>query len=108
MLVYGGTFGVGGGNRAKEDAQDLKPCDLNALRAFELGVNQATTVKELSLVLDYLAENNMSIVGSRGYVYSAKNLGAIANTKGLDLLDVTMFPRTAGLRAKLIELLTGR
>lgn len=105
MLVYGGTYGMDGGNRAREDAQDLKPCDLNALRAFEIGINQATTVKELSLVLDYLAENNMNIVGSRGYVYNAGNLGRIMRTQGLDMLDVTMFPRTAGLRGKLIDLL---
>ena len=102
MLVYGGTFHAGEGNRADEDAQDLPPCDLNAIRVFEDGLNRCTTLKELRLVLEYLASENMNIVGSRGYVYSSKLLSNLVER--VHLMDSNLFPRTSGLRSKFIEL----
>lgn len=101
MLVYGGTFKAGEGNRAEEDAQDLIPCDLNASRAFEEGLNRCTTRKQLRLVLEYLASENMNIVGSRGYVYSSKLLSNLVEE--LDIREANLFPRTSGLRAKFME-----
>lgn len=105
MLVYGGTFTPEGVNRAKEDAINLKPCDLNALRVFEQGVAQATDVKGLVLVLNYLAENNMNIVGSRGFVYSSRKLSDELLDEQPTHLNVAILPRTGGLRAKFIELI---
>lgn len=102
MLVYGGTFHAGEGNRADEDAQDLPPCDLNAIRVFEGGINRCTTLKELRLVLEYLASENMNIVGSGGYVYSSKLLSNLVES--LHVLDATLLPRTSGLRGKFIDL----
>ena len=90
--------------RADEDAQDLPPCDLNAVRTFEGGLNRCTTLKELRLVLEYLASENMNIVGSRGYVYSSKLLSNLVER--LHVLDATLLPRTSGLRGKFIDLST--
>lgn len=102
MLVYGGTFHAGEGNSAKEDAQDLPPCDLNAVRIFEDGLNRCTTLKELRLVLEYLASENMNIVGSRGYVYSSKLLSNLVER--VHVREATLFPRTSGLRRTFINL----
>lgn len=107
MLVYGGTFTPEGGNRAKEDAINLKPCDLNALRVFEQGVAQATDVKGLVLVLNYLAENNMNIVGEFGAAYSSKGLSRVLGNALHDVMEARLLPRTGGLRAKFIELIGG-
>lgn len=104
MLVYGGTFHAREWNTADEDAQDLPPCDLNAIRVFEDGLNRCTTLKELRLVLEYLASENMNIVGSRGYVYSSKLLSNLVES--LHVLGATLLPRTSGLRSKFIELST--
>lgn len=104
MLVYGGTFHPMHGNRADEDAQDLQPCDLNAIRVFEGGINRCTTLKELRLVLEYLASENMNIVGSRGFVYSSKLLSNLVER--VHVMDSALFPRTSGLRRTFIDLST--
>lgn len=103
MLVYGGTF-HSRSNVADEDAQDLTPCDLNAMHVFNDGLNHCTTRKDLRLVLEYLASENMNIVGSCGKVYSSHKLANIV--EGLHVLEANLLPQTCGLRRKFLDLLT--
>lgn len=103
MLVIGGTFEPKGGNRANEDAVALRQVGPERARLFSYSITHAKDLYELRDVLCELATSNINIVGSRGYVYSSKLLARLIPSEGLKW-QPNLLPRTAGLRAKYLEL----
>jgi hypothetical protein len=103
MLVIGGSFHVSNGNRALEDAVELVPVSLERIRLFTQQVKVAKDLFDLRDAVSRLAEDDINIVGSRGYVYSSKLLARLIPSDGLRW-EPNLLPRTVGLRAKYLEL----
>lgn len=110
MLVFGGTFKMGNGNRALESSQELEPAD-NEYPVFEEMVNSCDDLDSIADMLNVIGTEGVNIVGSRSYVYSSSSLSNIVmglkECTTLDYYveyDITCIPRTGGLRKRVITL----
>lgn len=102
MLLLGGSQIHGSGNRLFEDASELEVCldkDINNSLLSAIASEDRYTIVE---VLTKLGEQDINLLGSRGYVYSTCKLAK-------ELIDeraefkTNVFPRTAGLRQAIIN-----
>jgi hypothetical protein len=114
-LVYGGTPDSWS-NRMLENLnkQVLSPVSLETVEEYRQWVSECTSVNELQGLLLNLDDNNMNIVGSRGYVYQSSKQAEVCEGL-LDLVahpdqlykSITLLTRILGIRVKFWNLATG-
>ena len=98
MLVIGGTL-AGFSNRMREDAYELKPCLNKTLNCEFQDAIDSENLDNIHECLEHLHNQDVHIVGSRGYVYHSGRLRELLEfTEGGAFIDLRLFPRTAGLR----------
>lgn len=74
---------------------------------LDFDVDQIETLNDLQDSLIAMNSVGIHIMGSRGYIYSSKVLAEIVEQylDNIRVAPVTCFPRTFGLRAKVLKLL---
>jgi hypothetical protein len=115
-LVYGGTPDFYSSRMLENlNHQVLAPVNLETVEEYRLWLAECTSVDELQCLLLDLDDNNMNIVGSRGYVYQSSKQADVCEV----LLGLIPYPdelyarlnlltRTLGLRTKFWELVNGK
>lgn len=100
-LVWGGTPDLYN-YRMEEASWELNPVSEEVTKAYYEQIQTKTCRKGLITVLKHMAENNISIVGTRGYVYSSEGQANIVeNFKPYAPNELT---RGMGIRQKMIEI----
>lgn len=101
-LVYGGTSSLT--NRAIEMGHQLIEVDSGIVDEITTKIKQCDSIESLISVLQYMEEQNINFVGSRGYVYMTKSMICMLET---GFYSFNLFTRSCGLRDKVVELIRG-
>lgn len=99
-LVYGGTLKENQ-NHMVEYADELEPVDDEMIAYVKGRLEDCKTPSQLITLLQQLADQDIAIVGSRGFVYSPEAL-ILYLVNGFEYHSC-FFPRTLGLRDKFKE-----
>lgn len=110
MFVIGGTPEQNS-NRMVEDAFELDPClDVSYYDRLTHAILAKDALK-IKIALQVMADKNINIVGSRGYVYQTQKLVKMIEQYVVEkpiynLYNV--FPRTMGLRRAIHDSITSK
>lgn len=100
-LVWGGTPDENN-YRMVEASWELNPVSDEVTQAYYNQIQAKTCRKGLIAVLKHMAENNINICGTRGYVYSS--LGQAENVEHFNYYYANALTRGMGIRQKMIEI----
>lgn len=100
-LVWGGTPDEDN-YRMVEASWELNPVSDEVTKAYYDQIQSKTCRKGLIAVLKHMAENNINICGTRGYVYSSG--GQAEQVENFNYYYANALTRGMGIRQKMIEI----
>lgn len=100
-LVWGGTPDRGN-YRMLEPSWELNPVSDEVTQAYYEQIQAKTCRKGLITVLKHMAENNINISGTRGYVYSSEGQANIV--ENFNPYFPNELTRGMGIRQKMVEI----
>lgn len=100
-LVWGGTPDEDN-YRMVESSWQLNPVSDEVTKAYYDQIQAKTCRKGLIAVLKHMAENNINICGTRGYVYSS--YGQAEQVENFNYYYANALTRGMGIRQKMIEI----
>lgn len=100
-LVWGGTPDWGN-YRMNEASWELNPVSDEVTQAYYEQIQAKTCRKGLIAVLKHMAENNINISGTRGYVYSSEGQANIV--ENFNPYFPNELTRGMGIRQKMLEI----
>lgn len=100
-LVWGGTADLYN-YRMTEASWELNPVSDEVTQAYYEQIQAKTCRKGLITVLKHMADNNINIVGTRGYVYSSEGQANIV--ENYNPYRPNELTRGMGIRQKMMEI----
>lgn len=100
-LVWGGTPDAEY-YRMLETSWELNPVSDEVTQAYYEQIQARTCRKGLITVLKHMADNNISICGTRGYVYSSQ--GQVYYVENFNPYYSNALTRGMGIRQKMLEI----
>lgn len=100
-LVWGGTPD-NDNYRMEELSWELNPVSDEVTQAYYDQIQAKTCRKGLTSVLKHMAENNINISGTRGYVYSSSGQAKIV--ENFNPYYPNQLTRGMGIRQKMVEI----
>lgn len=100
-LVWGGTPD-NNNYRMEEPSWELNPVSDEVTQAYYDQIQAKTCRKGLISVLKHMAENNINISGTRGYVYSSSGQAKIV--ENFNPYYPNQLTRGMGIRQKMVEI----